>query len=111
MLYLPMLCVPLVPKVPMDDTVGTGGESQDVPPPEEIGEDPGGVAITKEKAGLTVQLKPERFPQEDLVHPQKHHIIIPSYSAWFCYDSIHAVEKRALPEFFNGKNRSKTPEV
>nr|NVI75767.1 moira [Cucujiformia] len=33
------------------------------------------------------------------------------YSAWFDYNSIHEVEKRALPEFFNGKNKSKTPEI
>nr|NVI75693.1 moira [Cucujiformia] len=26
-------------------------------------------------------------------------------------NSIHEVEKRALPEFFNGKNKSKTPEI
>jgi len=45
------------------------------------------------------------------VTEQTHHIIIPSYSAWFDYNSIHTVEKRALPEFFNGKNKSKTPEI
>lgn len=49
--------------------------------------------------------------QEDNVTEQTHHIIIPSYSAWFDYNSIHAIEKRALPEFFNGKNKSKTPEI
>ncbi|KAK7794654.1 hypothetical protein R5R35_004445 [Gryllus longicercus] len=38
-------------------------------------------------------------------------IIIPSYSAWFDYNSIHSVEKRALPEFFNSKSKSKTPEM
>nr|NVI75724.1 moira [Cucujiformia] len=27
------------------------------------------------------------------------------------YNSIHEVEKRALPEFFNAKNKSKTPEI
>lgn len=27
------------------------------------------------------------------------------------YASIHAIEKRALPEFFNGKNKSKSPEM
>nr|NVI75770.1 moira [Cucujiformia] len=32
-------------------------------------------------------------------------------SAWFDYNSIHEVEKRALPEFFNGRNKSKTPEI
>ena len=25
--------------------------------------------------------------------------------------SVHAIERRALPEFFNGENKSKTPEV
>ena len=42
---------------------------------------------------------------------QTHHIIIPSYSAWFDYNALNAIEKRALIEFFNGKNRSKTPEM
>ena len=48
---------------------------------------------------------------DDNVTEQANHIIIPSYSAWFDYNSVHAVERRALPEFFNGKNKSKTPEV
>ena len=48
---------------------------------------------------------------DDNVTEQANHIIIPSYSAWYDYNSIHAVERRALPEFFNGKNKSKTPEV
>ena len=42
---------------------------------------------------------------------QTHHIIIPSYSAWFDYNAINAIEKRGLIEFFNSKNRSKTPEM
>ncbi|XP_076339637.1 SWI/SNF complex subunit SMARCC2-like isoform X1 [Tachypleus tridentatus] len=49
--------------------------------------------------------------QDDSVTEQTNHIIIPSYAAWFDYNSIHAIERRALPEFFNGKNKSKTPEV
>lgn len=48
---------------------------------------------------------------DDNVTEQANHIIIPSYSSWFDYNSIHAVERRALPEFFNGRNKSKTPEV
>jgi len=47
----------------------------------------------------------------DNVTEQTHHIIVPSYSAWFDYNSIHSIEKRHLPEFFNNKNRSKTPEI
>jgi len=42
---------------------------------------------------------------------QTHNIIIPSYSAWFDYNAINAIEKRGLIEFFNSKNRSKTPEM
>lgn len=53
----------------------------------------------------------EKIPGEDIVAPQSHHIIIPSYAAWFSYNSIHAIEKRSLPEYFSGKNRSKTPEM
>ncbi|XP_050672537.1 SWI/SNF complex subunit SMARCC2 isoform X2 [Leptidea sinapis] len=48
---------------------------------------------------------------EDNVTDQTHHIVVPSYSAWFDYNSIHTIEKRALSEFFNGKNKSKTPEI
>jgi len=48
---------------------------------------------------------------EDNVTEQTHHIIVPSYSAWFDYNAIHSIEKRHLPEFFNGKNRSKSPEI
>uniref|UniRef100_A0A1A7WDD2 SWI/SNF related, matrix associated, actin dependent regulator of chromatin, subfamily c, member 1b n=1 Tax=Iconisemion striatum TaxID=60296 RepID=A0A1A7WDD2_9TELE len=48
---------------------------------------------------------------EDNVTEQTHHIIIPSYTSWFNYNSIHAIEKRALPEFFSGKNKSKSPEI
>jgi SWI/SNF related-matrix-associated actin-dependent regulator of chromatin subfamily C len=48
---------------------------------------------------------------DDNVTEQTHHIIVPSYSAWFDYNSIHAIEKRHLPEYFNAKNRSKTPEI
>ena len=42
---------------------------------------------------------------------QTHPIIIPSYSSWFSFSSIHPLEMKSLPEFFNSKNRSKTPAV
>uniref|UniRef100_A0A803TYX2 SWI/SNF related, matrix associated, actin dependent regulator of chromatin subfamily c member 1 n=1 Tax=Anolis carolinensis TaxID=28377 RepID=A0A803TYX2_ANOCA len=48
---------------------------------------------------------------EDNVTEQTNHIIIPSYASWFDYNCIHVIERRALPEFFNGKNKSKTPEI
>ena len=52
-----------------------------------------------------------RVPLHSQVQDQSHHIIIPSYSAWFDYNAIHAIEKRSLPEYFNGQNKSKTPEM
>lgn len=52
-----------------------------------------------------------KYQDEDNVTEQTHHIIVPSYSAWFDYNAVHEVEKRALPEFFNGRNKSKTPEI
>ena len=54
---------------------------------------------------------PVKKPSDPEACEQTHHIIIPSYSAWFDYNAINAIEKRALIEFFNSKNRSKTPEM
>ncbi|VDK48118.1 unnamed protein product, partial [Anisakis simplex] len=56
---------------------------------------------------------PKEVPasEEGNVIEQTHYIIIPSYSSWFDYNAIHQIEKRGLPEFFNGRNKSKTPEV
>jgi SWI/SNF related-matrix-associated actin-dependent regulator of chromatin subfamily C len=42
---------------------------------------------------------------------QTHAIILPSYTSWFDMHAIHSVEKKALPEFFNNRNRSKTPAI
>ena len=42
---------------------------------------------------------------------QTHAIILPSYSTWFDMHNVHDLEKKAMPEFFNNRNRSKTPAV
>ena len=42
---------------------------------------------------------------------QTYSIILPSYSTWFDMHKIHDQERRALPEFFNHRNRSKTEAV
>ncbi|KAI9322355.1 hypothetical protein BX666DRAFT_1848209 [Dichotomocladium elegans] len=42
---------------------------------------------------------------------QTQEIIIPSYAAWFELGQIHDIERRSLPEFFNNRNKSKTPSV
>jgi hypothetical protein len=45
------------------------------------------------------------------VLPQSLEIIIPSFSTWFNLSTISDIEKRSLPEFFNNRNKSKTPDV
>jgi hypothetical protein len=42
---------------------------------------------------------------------QTYPLVIPSYSAWFNLSTVHALERKSLPEFFSGKNRSKTPQI
>ena len=42
---------------------------------------------------------------------QRHAVVLPSYSTWFDMHTIHETEKRSLSEFFNSRNRSKTPAV
>ena len=65
----------------------------------------------EDKEGFLSNVPFHQVVLEDMVTEQASHIIIPSYAAWFDYTSIHAIERRALPEFFTGKNRSKTPEI
>lgn len=60
--------------------------------------------IEKTKASI------EASAREHLIS-QTHSIILPSYSTWFDMHKINAIERKALPEFFNNRNRSKTPAV
>ncbi|KAF7559458.1 hypothetical protein G7046_g4699 [Stylonectria norvegica] len=52
----------------------------------------------------------ESAAREHLVS-QAHAIVLPSYSTWFDMNTIHAIERKAMAEFFNNRNRSKTPAV
>lgn len=52
----------------------------------------------------------ENAAREHLIS-QTHAIVLPSYSTWFDMNAIHAIERKALPEFFNNRNRSKTSVV
>jgi len=63
-----------------------------------------------EKDENIVTIQKETTAEESLTE-QTHHIIVPSYASWFNYNEIHSIEKRGLPEFFNGKNASKTDEI
>lgn len=63
---------------------------------------------------LPIDLSAIPLPEEDpqrYLSIQTHDIVIPSYAAWFDITAVNAIESKALPEFFNDRNRSKTPTV
>lgn len=64
----------------------------------------GGENGTKTKESL------EAAARDHLIS-QTHAIILPSYSTWFDMTIIHDIERKAMAEFFNSRNRSKTPIV
>ena len=43
--------------------------------------------------------------------PKLEPVKIPEVAKWFNLDDIHDIEKASMPEFFNGKYPSKTPEI
>ncbi|NWH75165.1 SMRC2 protein, partial [Piaya cayana] len=110
--------VPNVEEVTLPKTVNTKKDSESAPVKggtmTDLGEsEPPGPSAAGEENGAGSKGEQAKNPDlhEDNVTEQTHHIIIPSYAAWFDYNSVHAIERRALPEFFNGKNKSKTPEI
>ena len=40
---------------------------------------------------------------------QTHPVVIPSFATWFDISSIHEIEKRSLPDFFDDSSRYKSP--
>ncbi|XP_026863650.1 SWI/SNF complex subunit SMARCC2 [Electrophorus electricus] len=100
-----------VTKKDSDSTPVKGGTMTDLDEQEDEAMEP--VGKEEEEGSPSVKGEPVKGSDlhEDNVTEQTHHIIIPSYAAWFDYNSVHAIERRALPEFFNGKNKSKTPEI
>ena len=65
---------------------------------------------TTEGQSLEAKAAVESSARSHLI-AQNYAIILPSYSTWFDMHAIHALEKKAMPEFFNNRNRSKTPAV
>ena len=90
-------------------------DSNDAEDKKEADDRNGNKSVSQPMSPNTSRLNTEKQPKDDSaddnVTEQANHIIIPSYSAWFDYNCIHAVERRGLPEFFNGRNKSKSPEV
>ncbi|KAF4636381.1 hypothetical protein G7Y89_g1691 [Cudoniella acicularis] len=83
-----------------------GGTQDGVKEGQEAGAEAGTAEEQVEKTKATI----ETSAREHLIS-QTHSIILPSYSTWFDMHKINGIERKALPEFFNNRNRSKTPAV
>lgn len=92
-----------------DEDMGEAGDEQKAQGSgaageEAVGENGTVEGIEKTKASI------ESSAREHLIS-QTHSIILPSYSTWFDMSKINNIERKALPEFFNNRNRSKTPAI
>lgn len=104
-----------VPDNPLDAPEGPRPEAEDADGQDD--EEMGGVDdAKKEKDGDAAD--PDALAKADLQATARSHLvaqtyatIIPSYATWFDMRYIDRRESKALPEFFNGRNRSKTPAV
>lgn len=78
------------------------------PEPIEVEQGPG---ETSENQGAVEQKEEE--PETNIVDyaDQTHTVVIPSYAAWFSMTKISEIERESLPEYFNSRNKSKTPQV
>lgn len=79
---------------------------------EQLGKDGSDGAPGAEGASQEAKSKEsiENAAREHLIS-QTHAIVLPSYSTWFDMNDVNNIERKALPEFFNSRNRSKTPHV
>ncbi|KAJ2112063.1 SWI/SNF and RSC complex subunit Ssr2 [Coemansia sp. RSA 922] len=91
-----------------------GGSSMDVDQEKEggspEGQEPNDPSAADHAISADEQLQREEDARRLLVE-QTQEIIVPSYAAWFNLSLIHDNERRALPEFFNSRNMSKTPTI
>ncbi|KXS94615.1 hypothetical protein AC578_10644 [Pseudocercospora eumusae] len=93
------------PEAPAPENAEEAGED------EEMGDTKEGTpAVDATTPAATTKTAVEQSARSNLID-QNHAIILPSYSAWFDMHEIHNLERKALPEFFNNRNRSKTPAV
>jgi SWI/SNF related-matrix-associated actin-dependent regulator of chromatin subfamily C len=107
----------LVSDNPLDAPDGPRPEAEDADGQDD--EEMGGVDDAKKENGDGAEAAdPEAQAKADLQSAARSHFvaqtyatIIPSYATWFDMRYIDYRERKALPEFFNGRNRSKTPAV
>ncbi|KAI9901489.1 hypothetical protein N3K66_003306 [Trichothecium roseum] len=97
------------PEAPAPETTTRGDEDMGDAPADSKDDAAAGSATT-EGQGSKSKDSVESAAREHLI-AQTHAIVLPSYSTWFDMNSIHGIERKAMAEFFNNRNRSKTAAV
>lgn len=74
---------------------------------------PAGEQSTSTAAPLTAEQQRSLLEEQarQYLKEQTKPVKIPEYASWFDMDKIHDIERVSLPEFFNGRNKSKTPNI
>ena len=99
------------PEAPAPETTRVDEEMGDAPEEnKEVDASGDGVTATGEVSEIKTKENTQSAAREHLMN-QTHAIVLPSYSTWFDMTTIHDIERKAMAEFFNSRNRSKTPAV
>lgn len=98
------------PAAPPAETTAREDEEMGDAPKDEAAHNGEGTSGGDGAADVKTKESIENAAREHLIS-QTHSIVLPSYSTWFDMGAIHNIERKALPEFFNNRNRSKTPAV
>ncbi|CAB16221.1 SWI/SNF and RSC complexes subunit ssr1 [Schizosaccharomyces pombe] len=75
-----------------------------------------GVPDSAQPMELDVSKKEDTEPEvrdeaKEFLLSQLPQVEVPEWAQWFDFSKVHEIEKKQNPEFFDGKNTSKTPEV
>ncbi|KAI9314519.1 SWIRM domain-containing protein [Dichotomocladium elegans] len=86
-------------------------ESEQQPESEQQSEEPPSESTQSEpQQPEYVRSKIEEEARQYLFDQTKK-VAIPEYASWFDMQKIHDIERMSLPEFFTGRNKSKTPHI
>ncbi|CAG8495686.1 7288_t:CDS:2 [Ambispora gerdemannii] len=97
----------------IDSPVDSKIIDESIPENVSAGETASGGGVDPEIIAAHAEEEKKRIEEEarKYLSTQTQEVIIPSYAAWFDIAKIHEIERKSLPEFFNSKNKSKTPSI
>lgn len=99
------------PDGPPAETTARGDEEMgDAPNDAKVAGDQNEAAVNTNGQEARSKETTESAAREHLI-TQTHAIVLPSYTTWFDMNTIHEIERKGMAEFFNNRNRSKTPAV